>query len=159
MRAMELRLQPSCRPHHDRRHDGLADHELLRQRADSPRTPFLDKLSATGVTFDNAYTPSPICIPCRQSMAVGQRPRTCGVERYGQDLPPNSMTFARRLGQFGYETCCAGKLHHMGPDQMQGWMRRIGGKESHSMALNEAARMLASEATSPSRRSPVSETG
>ncbi|MEM7809244.1 MAG: sulfatase-like hydrolase/transferase [Planctomycetota bacterium] len=90
------------------------------------RTPFLDKLSATGVTFDNAYTPSPICIPCRQSMAVGQRPRTCGVERYGQDLPPNSMTFARRLGQFGYETCCAGKLHHMGPDQMQGWSRRLG---------------------------------
>lgn len=38
-------------------------------------------------------------------------------------------------------------------------IRRIGGKESHSMALNEAARMLASEATSPSRRSPVSETG
>ncbi|MEL6760508.1 MAG: threonine--tRNA ligase, partial [Myxococcota bacterium] len=37
-------------------------------------------------------------------------------------------------------------------------IRRIGGKESHSMALDEAAQMLASEATSPSRRSRVSET-
>jgi choline-sulfatase len=90
------------------------------------RTPFLDELSATGVTFDNAYSPSPICVPCRQAMACGQRPRTCGVERYGQDLPPGSMTFARRLAQAGYETVCAGKLHHMGPDPMQGWTQRIG---------------------------------
>jgi choline-sulfatase len=90
------------------------------------RTPFLDGLAATGTTFDNAYAPSPICVPCRQAMASGQRPRTCGVERYGQDLPPGSMTFARRLAQFGYESVCAGKLHHLGSDPMQGWTQRIG---------------------------------
>ncbi len=90
------------------------------------RTPFLDSLAAGGVVFDNAYCPSPICIPCRQAMATGQRPRTCGVERFGQDLPANSMTFARRLAQYGYHTTCAGKLHHTGPDQMQGWTRRTG---------------------------------
>ena len=93
---------------------------------DVVRTPFLDELSRTGVTFDNAYCPSPICIPCRQAMAAGQRPRTCGVERYGQDLPPFSMTFARRLAQYGYTAAVAGKLHHMGPDQMQGWTHRMG---------------------------------
>ena len=79
-----------------------------------------------GVTFDNAYCPSPICIPCRQAMAAGQRPRTCGVERFGQDLPPFSMTFARRLAQHGYTAAVAGKLHHTGPDQMQGWTHRMG---------------------------------
>ncbi|MEM1212236.1 MAG: sulfatase-like hydrolase/transferase [Planctomycetota bacterium] len=91
------------------------------------RTPVLDELAATGITFTNAYTPSPICVPCRQSLASGQLPRTCGVEHYGRDLPPFSMTFARRLTQHGYGTVCCGKLHHDGPDQMQGWMRRIGG--------------------------------
>lgn len=91
------------------------------------RTPTLDWLGETGTVFRNAYTPSPICIPCRQAMAAGQLPRTCGVEKYGQDLPPFSMTFARRLSEFGYKTNCCGKLHHMGTDQMQGWMARPAG--------------------------------
>jgi choline-sulfatase len=43
------------------------------------------------------------------------------MERYGQDLPPFSMAFARRFSKFVYATVCAGKLHHLGPDQMQGW--------------------------------------
>jgi choline-sulfatase len=90
------------------------------------RTPVLDELARTGVQFRNAYTPSPICIPSRQCMAVGQLPRTCGCLRYGQDLPPFSMTFARLLSENGYMTVAAGKLHHTGQDQMQGWRMRIG---------------------------------
>lgn len=89
------------------------------------RTPVLDWLAETGVAFSNAYTPSPICVPARQCMAVGQLPRTCGVEIYGQDLPPNSPTFARLFSQYAYATVACGKLHHMGLDQMQGWIRRI----------------------------------
>jgi choline-sulfatase len=41
------------------------------------------------------------------------------------------MTFPRRLSQFGYEAACAGKLHHVGPDQMQGWTQRLGGGDLH----------------------------
>lgn len=91
------------------------------------RTPNLNWLSETGVSFMNAYTPSPVCIPARQSIMAGQFPRNCGCEVYGQDLAPGSMTFARRLAEYGYETVVSGKLHHMGPDQMQGWTRRICG--------------------------------
>lgn len=90
------------------------------------RTPTLDWLAETGVVFRNAYTPSPICVPGRQAMMAGQFPRTCGCERYGQDLPPFSMTFARRLAQYAYVTVCCGKLHHTGPDYLQGWTDRIG---------------------------------
>ncbi len=90
------------------------------------RTRVLDELARTGVVFRNAYTPSPICIPGRQAMMSGQYPRTCGCERFGQDLPPFSMTFARRFAQYAYTTVAAGKLHHLGPDQMQGWTQRIG---------------------------------
>ena len=89
------------------------------------RTPTLDRLAATGTVFRNAYTPSPICIPGRQAMMVGQLPRTCGCEQFGQDVDPGAMTFARRLAQHAYMTACSGKLHHVGPDQMQGWMRRV----------------------------------
>jgi choline-sulfatase len=93
---------------------------------DVVRTPTLDRLAETGVTFENAYTPAPRCMPARQCMMSGQLPRTCGCERYGQDLPPGSMTFARRLAQYGYETVAAGKLHHTGEDRAQGWTRLIG---------------------------------
>ena len=91
------------------------------------RTPHLDHLAKDAVVFNNAYTPAPICIPARQCMAAGQLPRTCGVEVYGEDLPINYQTFAKTLAQNGYKTVAAGKLHHYGIDQMQGWLQRIAG--------------------------------
>ncbi|NBE98341.1 hypothetical protein FE391_15035 [Nonomuraea sp. KC401] len=90
------------------------------------RTPVLDAVAAEGVVFTNAYTPSPICVPGRQSIMAGQFPRTTGCERFGEDLTPGHMTYARRLAQYGYRTVAAGKLHHTGTDQMQGWTHRIG---------------------------------
>lgn len=94
---------------------------------DIVRTPVLDELAKTGVTFTNAYTPSPICIPGRQSIMSGQFPRTTGCENYGEDLSPGYMTYARRFAQYGYTTAVSGKLHHNGPDQLQGWTDRISG--------------------------------
>lgn len=91
------------------------------------RTPTLDWVAHGGAVFHHAYTPSPICIPARQAMMAGQLPRTCGCRVYGDDLAPGYITFARRFAQYGYTTVCAGKLHHMGTDQMQGWTRRIAG--------------------------------
>jgi choline-sulfatase len=35
------------------------------------------------------------------------------------------MTFAKRFAQYAYHTVVSGKLHHCGPDQMQGWTQRI----------------------------------
>lgn len=91
------------------------------------RTPNLDELAHTGVVFRNAYTPSPICIPGRQAMMSGRFPRSCGCEHFGQDLEPGAMTFARRFSQHAYATVCSGKLHHVGRDQMQGWLKRLAG--------------------------------
>ncbi|HMB01175.1 MAG TPA: sulfatase-like hydrolase/transferase [Spirochaetota bacterium] len=90
-------------------------------------TPCLDRLAEDAVVFENTYTPSPICVPGRQCMASGQLPRTCKTEKYGEDLKPGYMTFARRFSQYGYRTIAAGKLHHMGTDQMQGWLERVAG--------------------------------
>lgn len=89
------------------------------------RTPTLDWIAESGVVFDNAYSPSPICIPARQCMATGLYPSSCGVLRYGDDLPPGSPTFARAFSEHAYYTAACGKLHHSGQDQMQGWIRRV----------------------------------
>ncbi len=91
------------------------------------RTPNLDALAKDAVIFQNAYTPSPVCIPARQCFAVGQYPKTCNVQCYGEDLEPNSRTFARTFTENHYKTAAAGKLHHMGIDQMQGWEFRMAG--------------------------------
>lgn len=90
------------------------------------RTPTLDRLARDAVVFDNAYTPSPVCVPARQSIATGKYPLHTGCERFGEDLPPGARTFARTFSEAGYLTVACGKLHHRGPDQMQGWLQRIG---------------------------------
>ncbi|MFW6598820.1 sulfatase-like hydrolase/transferase [Propionibacteriaceae bacterium Y2011] len=91
------------------------------------RTPRLDALATDAVVFTGCHTPSPICVPARQAMAAGLTPRNLGVEVMGVDeSPPGTMTFARRFSQYGYQTACAGKLHYLGEDQMQGWRRRVG---------------------------------
>lgn len=89
------------------------------------RTPVLDELARTGVVFRNAYTPSPICVPARQCLMSGQLPKTCGCDGSWMDLAPGYHTFARRFAQYAYDTVCAGKLHHIGTDQMQGWTQRL----------------------------------
>jgi len=106
---------------------------------DVVRTPNVDRIAETGVVFENAYTPSPRCVPARQCMMSGRLPRNCGCETYGEDLPPESMTWARRLAQYGYETVAAGKLHHAGPDKAQGWTRLIGANGGCEVELAEDA--------------------
>jgi choline-sulfatase len=115
------------------------------------RTPVLDELARTGVTFANAYTPSPICIPARQSLMAGQFPRTCGCEVYGQDLPPGHLTWAGWLARHGYETVVCGKLHHMDVDQMRGWTARPFGD------MRVDPRYIPDKAESAPRRSPPAE--
>ncbi|WOO39932.1 sulfatase-like hydrolase/transferase [Rubellicoccus peritrichatus] len=90
------------------------------------RTPTLDALARDAVVFDNAYTPSPVCVPARPCIAAGKLPQTAGCLSYGDDIPAGSMTFPRVFSQHAYHTVVCGKLHHEGPDQYQGWNLRVG---------------------------------
>lgn len=90
------------------------------------RTPTMDRLAKDAVVFDNAYTPAPVCVPARQSIATGKYPLHTGCEHFTDDLPPGSHTFARAFSEAGWLSVACGKLHHRGPDQMQGWLQRIG---------------------------------
>ena len=91
------------------------------------RTPTLDRLlERNGTYFRNAYTPSPICVPARQSFLSGLYPRNCGCLNFGDPMPSEVLTIPGHLSRYGYRTCCAGKMHFVGPDQMHGWHERIG---------------------------------
>ncbi len=90
------------------------------------RTPTLDRFVDQGVYFRNAYTPSPICVPARQSLLSGLYPRNWGCTDFSQEMPSEVLTIPGHLSRFGYNTVGAGKMHFVGPDQMHGWHERIG---------------------------------
>jgi len=90
------------------------------------RTPCLDRLAKDAAIFPQTYTPSPVCVPARQCLATGMYPLHNGCETFHSDLAPEAPTFARWFADHGYYTVACGKLHHRGPDQMQGWLHRIG---------------------------------
>ncbi len=104
------------------------------------RTPHLDRLARGAQIFENAHTPSPVCVPARQCLATGKYPHQIGCEHFGDDIPPGSQTFARWFSDHGYYTVVCGKLHHRGPDQMQGWMHRIGAETAVRWPEKFAAR-------------------
>lgn len=75
-------------------------------------TPNLDRLAARGTLFENAYTPSPICVPARAALATG---------RYAHDTGywDNAHAYDGRVPGWGYllqgagvTTTSIGKLHY-----------------------------------------------
>ena len=90
------------------------------------RTPTLSRFMDEGIYFRNAYTPSPICVPARQSFLSGLYPRNCGSLNFGDAMPTEVRTIPGQLGNYGYYTCCAGKMHFVGTDVMHGWRERVG---------------------------------
>jgi choline-sulfatase len=94
------------------------------------RTPALDRLAARGVTFENAYTASPICLPTRMSALTGCYPATQECWTNTDMLPSDRATFAHALGAAGYTPILVGRLHAIGPDQLHGFARREVGDHS-----------------------------
>ena len=75
-------------------------------------TPTLDRLAAEGTRFDNAYTPSPICISARASFATGtqvfeHRCWSSAEPYYGQQ-----QSWMHRLRERGHQVASIGKLHY-----------------------------------------------
>lgn len=75
-------------------------------------TPNLDRLARDGITFDNCYTNSPICVPSRLSFTAGQY--VSGVSAWNNDcrLADSVPTLPRVLERFGHESFLIGKMHY-----------------------------------------------
>lgn len=89
------------------------------------KTPTIDRLADTGVVFENAYTPSPLCAPARASLMTGLLPTRTGVYDNSAEFPSSIPTFAHYLRLEGYRTCLSGKMHFVGPDQLHGFEERL----------------------------------
>ncbi len=93
-------------------------------------TPNLDRLAARGVTFDNAYTPSPLCTPARMSLLTGRYPSRQSCWTNSDALASDIPTFAHAMGAAGCSPTLIGRLHSIGPDQMRGYAQRLVGDHS-----------------------------
>lgn len=74
-------------------------------------TPNLDALAREGVKFDNAFSPQPVCGPCRALFQTGLYPTETGCFRNNVMLPSHVKTLANYLEEAGYETAYIGKWH------------------------------------------------
>lgn len=84
------------------------------------RTPNVDRLIETGVAFQRAWTPSPLCGPARSSLATGKDYGHAPVMNHRQSNPVETDTFYRRLGQAGYTVASLGKSDLFKPDNSWG---------------------------------------
>ena len=89
------------------------------------RTPVLDALAADGVRFARAYTPSPICVPARASLATGRYPHRIGA--WDSTMPHDGSVkgWAARLVEAGHEVVAIGKLHYRSSEDPNGFSREI----------------------------------
>ena len=74
-------------------------------------TPNLDTLARDGVKFDNAFSPQPVCGPCRALFQTGKYPTETGCFRNNIMLPAGVKTLGQYIEEAGYETAYIGKWH------------------------------------------------
>ncbi len=74
-------------------------------------TPNLDALAQEGVKFDNAFSPQPVCGPCRALFQTGKYPTETGCFRNNIMLPAGIKTLGQYIEKAGYETAYIGKWH------------------------------------------------
>ncbi len=89
------------------------------------KSPNIDRLAAQGVTFESAYSSSPLCTPARYAFMTGQNISQCGGYDNAAYMPSTMPTFAHYLRLMGYKTCLSGKMHFVGPDQLHGFEQRV----------------------------------
>ena len=76
-------------------------------------TPNIDRLAKKGVTFDNCYTTSPLCVPGRLSFTAGKYISRIGAWNNSCKLESDTIpSLPRVLNDLGYETILCGKQHY-----------------------------------------------
>jgi arylsulfatase A-like enzyme len=98
----------------------MTDH----QRADTllpwarSHSPHLDQMAHDGITFTQAYCPSPHCCPSRASFFTGLYPsghgvwnNVCNDQALSRGLKPGVRLWSEDLAQVGYELHFCGKWH------------------------------------------------
>ncbi len=75
-----------------------------------PDTPAIDRLAASGVVFDAAYSASTNCVPARTTLMTGLLDHKADYVA-PLALRPGTPTLPRHLAAAGYQTALVGKMH------------------------------------------------
>lgn len=75
------------------------------------KTPHIDEMARTGMSFDNAFLSISSCSPSRASMITGRYPHRTDAEELHWPLPAEQLTFTEVLRAQGYWCGAAGKWH------------------------------------------------
>ena len=87
-------------------------------------SPFMDEMAASGVVFENAYVPSPICTPSRTSVFTGLHPLVHQVTCHQNRAPSNLPQLSELLMEHGYYTAVTGHYEH-GRNLTRGWHEQV----------------------------------
>lgn len=92
---------------------------------DQAKTPNLDRLAKTGVTFQNAHSPATYCAPSRSAIFTGRYATTTGCYKtqvYFYEKP-EIVPLQQSFQNAGYKTFGGGKLfhHREGFADLRGW--------------------------------------
>jgi len=75
------------------------------------KTPNIDALAASGLTFDRAYLSEAMCQPCRSELYSGQFPMRNGCAWNHSASRPTVKSIPQYLRPLGYRVGLAGKVH------------------------------------------------
>ena len=79
------------------------------------KSPNIDRLAATSVTFTRAYCQQAVCNPSRASLMTGLRPDTIKVWDLQTDFrktTPDAVTLTQQFMEHGYHAVGIGKIFH-----------------------------------------------
>ena len=89
-------------------------------------TPNMQWLADNGTLFENAYCPSPLCVPSRSAFLTGKRVHA--VQAYGNNrvgIPPENLGLGAVLGEDDVHTVFIGKVHAYRPSAELGFSETI----------------------------------
>ena len=102
---------------HDPRYMGCSGHPFV-------QTPNLDRLAARGTRFANAYTPCPVCVPARASLATGRYVHEIGYWDNAIAYDGRVPGWGHRLQAAGMRVESIGKLHFRNEADPTGFNRQ-----------------------------------
>ena len=88
------------------------------------KSPNIDALAASGITFNRAYCQQAVCSPSRISLMTGRRPDTTKIYDLTTALRktlPDVVTLPQHFKNHGYHAAGFGKIYHGGLDDQESW--------------------------------------
>jgi len=89
-------------------------------------SPHLDRVAREGTMFQSAYTPSPVCVPCRSALLTGNWGSTTGVLHNEARLGPQTRFLTWRFEDAGYQSASFGKKHYFFDNPRQAFQTEAG---------------------------------